>query len=113
MAPELRDRPVFQVLEQHHVHWLEFSRDADLDVLAPSSLLLLLLCRAVAVLHDCLLHTPLNKVSVCSFLHPSLLERSQQGLVVNALHTRGREPLRSTSRLLGFTIKTLLWDPAS
>ena len=95
------------------MYWLEFSRGADFDVLVLSLLLLLLLHHAVAVLHHCLLHSPLNtdKASVRSFLHPSLLERSQQGLVVNALRTRGCEPLRSASRLLGFTIDRYFWDP--
>src|SRR6266478_6435647 len=44
---------------------------------------------------------------------PTLLETwSPQGLMVNAMRTRGREPLRAASRLFGFSINLCFWDPS-
>jgi hypothetical protein len=76
--------------------------------------LMLLLHRAVSVVHRFLINAPLDpsQLPIRSFHRPTLLETwSRQGLVVNALRTRGREPLRSASRLLGFTTNLCFGDP--
>jgi hypothetical protein len=76
--------------------------------------LLLLLRRAVDTVHRFLINSPLDpsRHPVRRFYRPTLLEtRSRQGLVVNSMRTRGREPLRSASRLLGFAIILCYWDP--
>ena len=70
--------------------------------------LLLLLHRAADVVNQFLHTHPQPK----SALRPLLLEtRSQQGSMVNSLRVRGREPLRSVSRFLGFVIDLWIWDP--
>ena len=70
--------------------------------------LLLLLHRAADVVNQFLHTHPQPK----SALRPLLLEtRSQQGSMVNSLRVRGREPLRSASRFLGFVIDLWIWDP--
>lgn len=74
-------------------------------------LLLLLFHRASDVVHLLLSHTPPdpNQLSIYYFGRPALLEtRSQQGLTSNSLHFRGREPLRSAFRLLGFDVESCL-----
>ena len=94
--------------EQRLVPRLELSRELEVLVLRfLLLLLLLLLLRHRFLLHRHLLHTPLNpnQLSVRSLFPPPLLEtRSLQGSMVNSLRARGREPLRSASRLLGFMI---------
>lgn len=75
---------------------------------------LLLLRRAVDTARRLLINTPLNPtwLSIRRLHRPTLLEtRSQRGLVVNSVRIRGREPLRSASRLLGFTINLRFWGP--
>ena len=75
--------------------------------------LVLLLHRAVNMVH-CLINSPLdpNRRSIRSAHRPTLLEtRSRQGSVVNSVRTWGREPLRSASHLLGFTISLYFGDP--
>ena len=101
--------------EQRLVPRLELSRELEVLVLRflLLLLLLLLLLRHRFLLHRHLLHTPLNpnQLSVHSLFPPPLLGTwSLQGSMVNSLRVRGREPLRSASRLLGFTID-LFWDP--
>jgi hypothetical protein len=76
--------------------------------------LLLFLHHAVDTVHRFLTNTPLDpsRRPVRRFHRPTLLEtRSQQGLVVKSVRIRGREPLRSASRLLGFIIILCNWDP--
>jgi hypothetical protein len=100
--------------EQSLVPRLELPRELEVLVLRFLLLLLLLLLRHLFLLHRHLLHTPLNpnQLSVHSLFPPPLLEtRSLQGSMVNSLHVRGREPLRSASRLLGFTVDHFVWDP--
>jgi hypothetical protein len=66
------------------------------------------------MVHRFLINTPLDPtwLSICGIHCPTLLETwSRQGLVVNALRTRGRESLCSASRLLGFAINPLFGDP--
>src|SRR5712691_9978345 len=90
--------------------WLEFVGD-DKEF---CRFLVLLLHRAVNMVHRFLINTPLcpNRLPICSVHRPTLLETwSRHGLVVKSLRTQGREPLRSASRLLGFTIDDLLGDP--
>ena len=75
---------------------------------------MLLLHRAVSMVHHFLINTPLDpsRLPIRGIHRPTLLETwSRQGLVVNALRTRGREPLRSASRLLGFTIYCCFGNP--
>jgi hypothetical protein len=103
--------------EQRLVPRLELSRELEVLVLRFLLLLLLLLLmlllRRWLLLHRHLLHTPLNpnQLTVHSLFPPPLLETwSLQGSMVNSLRVLGREPLRSASRLLGFTIDHF-WDP--
>ena len=85
--------------EQRLVPHLERSRKLVLRFLL---LLLLLLQRFL--LHW---HTPHNPNP--HLFHPPLLEtRSLQGSVLNSLRIRGRVPLRSASRLLGFLVFGIL-----
>ena len=98
-------------LEEKPMLWLQFA--GYLEILR-RLLLLLLLHRAVNMVHRVLFNSPLDpsRLLIRGIHRPTLLETwSRQGLVVNALRTRGREPLRSASRLLGFTICQLLGDP--
>ena len=77
-------------------------------------LLLLLLLLLLFLLHRFLHPTPLdpNQLFVRSLSRPPLLETwSLQGSTVKYLRVRGREPLRSACRLLGFTVDVLYWDP--
>jgi hypothetical protein len=93
------------------MHWSEYLGDPK-EVVA--CLLLLSLHRTVVMLYHFLIHTPLDpsRLSIHSVYPPTLLETwSQQGLVGNSLCNRGREPLRSASRLLGFLISFCPWDP--
>jgi hypothetical protein len=90
-------------LEEQPILWSEFAGDNQ----KLCRLLLLLLHRAVNMVHRFLINTPLDpsQLPIRGLHRPTLPESwSRQGLVVNALRTRGREPLRSASRLLGFTI---------
>ena len=96
--------------EQRLVHWLE--RFGERELLDP--LLLLLLLWAADAIHHFYFYTPLNQswLSLRRFNHPSLLETwFLQGSMVNLLRIRGREPLRSAPRLLGFTSETCYGDP--
>jgi hypothetical protein len=106
--------------EQRLVPRLELSRELEVLVLRfLLLLLLLLLLRNRFLLHRHRhrhqhLHTPLNpnQLSVHSlFPRPLLGTWSLQGLMVNSLRVRGREPLRSASRLLGFIVDFFVWDP--
>jgi hypothetical protein len=113
-ALDCLDRPTREVglrsLEEQPVSRLEFA--GYLEKLC--RFLLLLLHRAVDTVRRFLINTPLDpsRLPIRRFHHPTLLEtRSRRGLVVNSVRIRGREPLRSASRLLGFTIKTRFWDP--
>jgi hypothetical protein len=75
---------------------------------------LLLLHRAVDPVRPFLINTPLDptRLSIRRLHRPTLLEtRSRRGLVVNSMRIRGREPLRSASRLFGYAIETCIWDP--
>jgi hypothetical protein len=108
-AFDLGDPPMTPVLfctcEQPPVLWAE---------LLWQGLSLLLLRPDVSVLRYFHLHAPLDRrrLFLRRLYHPPLLEtRSQQGLMVNSLRIPGREPLRSASRLLGFTINHCFWDP--
>ena len=76
--------------------------------------LVLLLHRVANMVHYSLNQHPLqhpldlSRLSFGGVYHPTLLETwSRQRLVVNALRTRGCEPLRSASHLLGFTLSRL------
>jgi hypothetical protein len=80
--------------------------------------LMLLLHRAVnmVTVHLFLINTGTppdpNRLPIRGVHRPTQLETwSQQGSVVNTLRTRGREPLRSASRLLGCTAEPSLADP--
>ena len=98
-------------LEEQPVLWPEFS--GYLEILC--HLLLLLLHRAFNMVHFFLFNTPLypSRLPIRGVYRPTLLETwSRQGLVVNALRTRGREPLRSASRLLGFISNSCFEDPS-
>jgi hypothetical protein len=101
--------------EQRLVPRLELSRELEVLVLRFLLLLLLLLLLLHRfLLHRHLLHTPLNpnQLYVRSLPPPPLLGTwSLQGLMVNSLRVRGREPLRSASRLFGFIVDTCFWDP--
>jgi hypothetical protein len=102
--------------EQRLVPRLELSRELEVLVLRflLLLLLLLLLLRHRSLVHRHLFHTPLNpnQLSVHSLFRPPLLGTwSLQGSMVNSLRVLGREPLRSASRLLGFTIVFFVWDP--
>jgi hypothetical protein len=115
-ALDLANRPTCPVglrgCEQRLVPSLEYSWDFE-ELVIHLFLLLLLLHGATDVVHR-FLYTPLdpNQLSVRSFYRISLLEtRSQQGSRVNSPRVRGREPLRSASRLLGFIIDLCFWDP--
>jgi hypothetical protein len=56
-------------------------------------------------------HSP--QLPIRSFHHPPLLEtRPQQRPVMNTLRIWDREPLRSTSRLLGFIVGFCIGDPS-
>ena len=93
--------------EQCPVLRLEFR---DFEVLV----VLLLLHLSLLLLHGIHSHTPLDPswLSFRSFYRPPLLDAwSRQRLLVYSLRVRGREPLRSASRLLGFTYNSLFWDP--
>src|SRR5258708_5036602 len=93
------------------MHWLGYVGDPKGGV---RRFLLLLLHRTVVMVRRFLIHTPLDpsRLSIHGFHLPILLEtRSQQTLVVNSLCNRGREPLRSASRLLGFSTGVCNWDP--
>jgi hypothetical protein len=73
-----------------------------------------LLHRVVDVMRCFLINTPLvpSRLRIRSVHHPIPLETwSRQGLVVNALRTWGREPLRSASRRLGFIVDSLFGNP--
>ena len=73
----------------------------------PCHFLILLLHRAVNMVHRFLINSPLDpiRLPIRGIHRPILLETwSRQRLVVNALRIRGREPLRSASRLLGFAV---------
>jgi len=106
--------------------WFEFAgnleklvchfRDGLTSHNSPSSFLrwgfcfLRLLC-IVNMMCCFLINTPLDpsQLPIRSVQHPTLLETwSRQGLVVNALRTRCREPLRSVSHHLGFAINSHL-----
>ncbi len=90
---------------------LEYTWDLDRHC---HFLLLLLLHRAVGTVRRSLVNTPLDpsRLPLRRLYRPPLLEtRSRQELMVNALRIRGREPLRSASCLLGFTIQHLFGDP--
>ena len=109
------DRPTrdlgLRSLEEQPILWLEFA--GYLEMLC--RFLLLFLHHAVNMVHRFLLNTPLDPswVPIRDIHRPTLLETwSRQGLVVNALRTRGCEPLRSASRLLGFTINLCIGDPS-
>jgi hypothetical protein len=70
--------------------------------------------RAVSLVLCFLIVTPLDRSGhpIRGIHRPTLLGAwSRQRLVVNSLRTRGREPLRSASRLLGFIINCTLGDP--
>jgi hypothetical protein len=108
------DRPTREVglrsLEEQPIHWPENAGDNK----KLCCFLMLLLHRAVNMVHRSLINAPLDptRLPIRGLHRPILLETwSRQGLVVNALRTRGREPLRSASRLLGFTANTLFGDP--
>ena len=71
----------------------------------PYRSLMLLPYRAVDTVRPFVTNTPLNPgwLPIRGFYRAALLEtRSQRGLVVKSVRNRGREPLRSASRLLGF-----------
>ena len=115
-ALDLANRATFPVglggCEQRLVPWLENIR--ELEVLMHHFLLLLLLLLLPSLLHRFLHPTPLNpnQLSVHNlFLSPLLETWSLQGSTVNSLCVRGRGHLRSSSRLLGFTVDLLFWDP--
>jgi len=98
-------------LEEYPMPWLEYT--GDLEKLCRS--LWLLLRRALGMERRILINTPLDpsRLPIRRLYRPPLLEaRSRQGSVVNALRTRGREPLRSASRLLGFTTGLCMRDPS-
>ena len=109
------DRPTrdagLRTLKEQPVLWLEFAGYFEMLYY----LLLLLLHRAVNMVHRFLFNTPLDRswLPIRGVYRATLLETwSRQGLVVNALRTRGREPLRSASRLHGFTIDLCFGDPS-
>ncbi len=92
------------------MHWLEYA--GDLEKLCR---FLLLLYRAADMVRRFLTNTPLypSRLPMRRFHRSTLLETwSRQGLMVNAMRTRGREPLRSASRLLGFIVNICFWDPS-
>jgi hypothetical protein len=98
-----------QSLEEQSMPW--FGRDLEKIV---CHFLVLLLHRVVDMMRCFLIKTHLDpsRLPIRSVHHPALLEIwSRQGLVVNALRTRGREPLRSASRRLGFTVQSLVGNP--
>ena len=91
------------------MHWLEYARDLE-----KRCRFLLLLYRAANMVHRFLTNAPLypSRLPMRRFHRPTLLETwSRKGLMVNAMRTRGREPLRSASRLLGSAINLCFWDP--
>src|SRR5260370_31892043 len=97
-------------LEEHPELWFEYTWYLEELV----GFLLTLLHHAANMVLSFLINTPLDPswLPIRSIYRPILLEtRSRQELVVNSLQTRGREPLRSASRLLGFTIDSCVWDP--
>jgi hypothetical protein len=76
--------------------------------------LLLLLHRVVDTVRRVLTNTTLDpsRIPMRRIHRTTLLEaRSRCGLVVKSMRNRGREPLRSASRLLGFAINLINWDP--
>jgi hypothetical protein len=86
--------------------WLEFAGDLGKPVrqCVTSSFCFRMFLRCVVDMMRCsLINTPLDpsrltRLPIRGVHHPILVETwCQQGLVVNALHTRGREHLRSVS----------------
>ena len=108
------DRPTRDVgprsLKEQPIPWLESA--GYLEVLSLSAAVAAPCCQYGALLS--FQHSPRPcRLSIRGVHHPTLLETwSQQGLVVNALRTRGREPLRSVSRLLGFMTDSYIGDPS-
>ena len=114
-ALNLLDGPTCEVglrsLEERSVAWLEFL--GDLEKLVCRFLFLFLLCFA-DMMRCFLINTFLDpsQLPIRSFHDPTPLEAwSQQGLMADALRTRGREPLRSASRRLGCAIHLFLGSP--
>jgi hypothetical protein len=98
-------------LEEQSRSWLEFAGYLEKLVF---HFLLVLLRRVVTMTRCFLINTPLvpSRLPIRSVHHPSPRGTwSRQGLMVNSLRTRGREPLCSASRRLGFPIDLLYGNP--
>jgi hypothetical protein len=101
--------------------WLEFAGDLEKPVrqCVTSSFCFRMFLRCVVDMMRCsLINTPLNpsrltRLPIRGVHHPILVETwCQQGLVANALHTRGHEHLRSVSchlAILGL-LSILVWQ---